>query len=257
MENITYEKIDRTAVIRINRPAKMNALNIQTIQEIGQAHQNALADAEISAVILIGSGEKAFAAGADIAEFASFSAEEGENLSRSGQQIFRNLELSPKPVIAAINGFALGGGCELAMSCQIRIASTNAKFGQPEVNLGLIPGYAGTQRLVRYIGTSQALELLLTGDMINSEKAQQLGLVNRVVELADLLPAALEIASKIATKSALNIAQIIALVDAYNSKTADGFDLEAVEFGKCFATADFKEGTTAFLEKRKPSFTGK
>ncbi len=257
MENITYEKIDRTAVIRINRPAKMNALNIQTIQEIGQAHQNALADAEISAIILTGSGEKAFAAGADIAEFASFTAEEGENLSRSGQQIFRNLELSPKPVIAAVNGFALGGGCELAMSCQIRIASTNAKFGQPEVNLGLIPGYAGTQRLVRYIGTSQALELLLTGDMINAEKAQQLGLVNRVVELADLLPAALEIADKISTKSALNIAQIVALVDAYNSKTADGFDQEAVEFGKCFATADFKEGTTAFLEKRKPSFTGK
>ncbi len=257
MENITYEKIDKTAVIRINRPAKMNALNIQTIQEIGQAHQNALADAEISAIILTGSGEKAFAAGADIAEFASFTAEEGENLSRSGQQIFRNLELSPKPVIAAVNGFALGGGCELAMSCQIRIASTNAKFGQPEVNLGLIPGYAGTQRLVRYIGTSQALELLLTGDMINAEKAQQLGLVNRVVELADLLPAALEIADKISTKSALNIAQIVALVDAYNSKTADGFDQEAVEFGKCFATADFKEGTTAFLEKRKPSFTGK
>jgi enoyl-CoA hydratase len=244
-------------IATINRPDKMNALNIHLIAELEMAIDEATLNENVKGFILTGSGSKAFAAGADIAEFASFSREQALQLSANGHRIFNKIEECPKPVIAAVNGFALGGGCELAMACHMRVASDNAKFGQPEVNLGVIPGYGGTQRLVRYVGKAKALELLLTADMIDAATALQLGLVNYVVQQTELLDKCMEILNKIATKSLLVTEQIINCVNAYYDKKEDGFAREIEEFANCFSTEDFKEGTRAFMEKRKAVFKGK
>jgi enoyl-CoA hydratase len=244
-------------IITINRPDKMNALNIHLIAELEMALDEAVKNNDIKGIILTGSGEKAFAAGADIREFASFTREQALQLSANGHRIFTKIEECSKPVIAAVNGFALGGGCELAMACHIRIAAEQAKFGQPEINLGVVPGYGGTQRLVRYIGKAKATELLLTADMIDAQTALQLGLVNYVVPQAELLAKCEEVLNKIIHKSPLVVAQILECVNAYYDKKEDGFAKEIEEFANCFTTEDFKEGTTAFLEKRKAVFTGK
>lgn len=252
---ILTEISDAILTIIINRSDKMNALNWELLQEIKAAVLDAQNDTTVIGIILTGSGTKAFAAGADIAEFAQFTVNEGADLSEAGHAVMNTIENSIKPIIAAVNGFALGGGCELAMACHIRIASSNAKFGQPEVNLGLIPGYAGTQRLIRYIGKSQALEMLMTADVINAEKAASLGLVNTIVPQEELLGHCIGILNKIKTKSPLTIAQIIKLSNDYYNGT--GFEEEIQQFGACFGTEDFKEGTDAFLNKRTPVFVGK
>ncbi len=253
--NILYTAAEGLATITINRPDKLNALNIQTLSEIDHAVRTAQKDKSISGIILTGAGEKAFAAGADISEFAGFSPDQGQDLSARGHAIFNNIENSHKAVIAAVNGFALGGGCELAMACHMRIASANARFGQPEVNLGLIPGYAGTQRLVQLVGKGKALELLLTADVIKADEAYRLGLVNHTVEtVAELLPKATEILQKIATKGPKAVAQCIILVNDFFDKEENGFHNEIEAFGSLFQTPEFKEGTTAFLEKRPAKF---
>ena len=241
-------------IITINRPNKLNALNQTVLNELNEAMALAYTDANIKAVIITGAGEKAFVAGADIAEFVSVKDDEGESLSKKGQDIFFKIENCPKPVIAAVNGFALGGGCELAMACHFRLASTNAKFGQPEVNLGLIPGYGGTQRLSMLIGKGKAMELMMTGNMIGAEDAKTFGLVNYVESAENLIPKTKEILNIILTKSPVAIAKIIASVNFYFNK--EGFNEEAKLFGQAFLTEDKKEGTAAFLEKRKPVFKG-
>lgn len=251
---ILTENRNNILYITVNRPDKLNALNRELIQEVGSAVQAAQGDASVGGIIITGAGEKAFVAGADIAEFSNYSAAEGQQLAADGQKVFKSIELSRKPVIAAINGFALGGGCELAMSCHIRIASPNAKFGQPEVKLGLIPGYAGTQRLIQLIGKGKAFELLMTADMIGADEALSLGLVNYVVPMENLIAKAEEIIGKIKSQSPMAIAAIVECVDAYFTDGVNGFDTEAKAFGKCFGTKDFKEGVGAFLEKRKPAF---
>lgn len=243
--------------ITINRPKQLNALNRAVFSELEQVMQNALADAEIKGIIITGSGEKAFVAGADIKEFAEFSAAEGRQLAKNGHRIFRIVENSPKPVIAAINGFALGGGCELAMACHLRLASEKARFGQPEVNLGLTPGYGGTQRLVQLVGKGKAMEWLISGEMLRASEALQYGLINYMTKPDELMEKTLELMRKITAKSPMAIKGVINAVNAYFTEGEDGFGREVEEFGKCFDTEDFKEGTTAFLEKRKPDFPGK
>jgi enoyl-CoA hydratase len=252
--NILAETDGGIMIITVNRPDKLNALNHLTIQEIGKAVHNGMNDRSVNGIIITGSGEKAFVAGADISEFANYTPEEGEKLSLDGQQVFRSIEMCSKPVIAAVNGFALGGGCELAMSCHIRIASENAKFGQPEVKLGLIPGYGGTQRMVQLIGKGKAMEYLMTSDMIDAKTALELGLVNYVTTKETLIEKCKELIAKISAMSPEAISVIVKCVDAYFTPDMDGFKLEAEEFGKCFTKEDSKEGIAAFLEKRKPEF---
>lgn len=242
--------------ITINRPDKLNAINAVVMEELGQAVDEVYNNKEIKSAILIGSGAKAFVAGADISEFSGIE-KEGYELSRKGQIIFSKIEKSPKPFIAAINGFALGAGCEVAMSCHIRIASPNAKFGQPEVNLGLIPGYGGTQRLVQLIGKGRAMELLLTANMIDANTALQYGLINHVIEQDNLLAKANELSTLINTKGPIAVAHCITAANAVFDETIEGYELEAKLFGKCFATDDMKEGRNAFLEKRKANFLNK
>ena len=254
--NILFHIQNEIATITINRPDKLNALNKETIAEIGIAIKQSNTDELVKAIILTGAGSKAFVAGADIAELLKLNVEEGTLLSRAGHVVFNAIETSAKPVIAAVNGFALGGGCELAMACHLRVASNNAKFGQPEVNLGLVAGYGGTQRLIQLIGKSKALELHLTADMLTATEALQLGLVNYVTSPEELLPKCVALIEKIKTKSPKAIAGVIRAVNAYFLKDSNGFEVEVQEFGKCFGTADFKEGTTAFLEKRKANFKG-
>ncbi len=253
-KNILAEVESNILKIAINRPDKMNALNHLTIQEIGKAIDQGANDSTVIGIIITGVGDKAFVAGADIYEFANYSPDEGKKLSADGQKVFRSIELCPKPVIAAVNGFALGGGCELAMSCHMRVASDNAKFGQPEVRLGLIPGYGGTQRMVQLIGKGKAMELMMTSDMIDADTALKLGLVNHVMSLEYLIDKCEEIIKKIAMMSPVGVAGIVKCVDAYCTSGVDGFNFEAEEFGKCFAKDDVKEGVAAFLEKRKPNF---
>ena len=259
--NLLYELDASTGILTltINRPTKLNALNTDTINELGQAIEQALADAAVRGIVLTGSGEKAFVAGADIAELAATAdAAAAQRLSAHGQAIFRRFETSPKPVVAAVNGFALGGGCELAMACHLRVAAENARFGQPEVNLGLPPGYGGTQRLVQLVGKGKALELLLTADQIKADEALRLGLANHVVPQAELLSFAKNLLLKIIGKAPLAVGLTLQCVDAYfNEGGAAGFATEAAAFGQAFATADFKEGTAAFLEKRAAVFQGK
>ena len=244
--------------ITVNRPDKMNALNKDVIMDLGKALDEVYNNPEIKSAILTGAGEKAFVAGADISEFTALGKEGGAELARRGQDlVFNKVENCPKPIIAAVNGFSLGGGCELAMSCHFRIASENAKFGQPEVNLGLIPGYGGTQRLTQLIGKGKSMELMMTGDMIGAEEAKALGLVNHVFPIADLLTKAKEILTKIQTKAPIAVSHIIALVNGAAKCEPNGFENEIERFGACFDSEDMKEGTSAFLEKRKPAFKGK
>lgn len=256
-ENLLTTIENGILTITINRPDKLNALNKKTVEEIGVAIKNAESNDAIKALIITGSGQKSFVAGADISELLGLSIEQGRVLSRSGQIVFKSIESCSKPVIAAVNGFALGAGCELSMACHIRVASENAKFGQPEVNLGLIAGYGGTQRLIQYIGKTKALELHLTGDSINAEQALSLGLVNYVVPQDQLISKCLELLEKIKSKSPKAITSVINSINAYFENNIDGFNTEVEEFGKCLATEDFKEGTSAFVEKRKAHFIGK
>ncbi|HMO61276.1 MAG TPA: enoyl-CoA hydratase-related protein [Ferruginibacter sp.] len=242
--------------ITINRPDKLNALNKAVFTDLDKVVDEINSNPEIKSAIITGAGPKAFVAGADIAEFSSFSKEQAAALAKSGQDIFFKIEQSPKPIIAAVNGFALGGGCELAMACHFRVAGDNAKFGQPEVNLGLIPGYGGTQRLTQLIGKGRAIELLISAAMIDANTALQYGLVNYVVPAAELLDKTKSILQNINTKAPIAIAKCIEAANAVFDETKNGFDEEVKLFGECFATADMKEGTTAFLEKRKADFKG-
>ena len=240
--------------ITINRPDKLNALNQTVLNELSSAMDKANSDVQIKAAIITGAGEKAFVAGADIAEFVGVKDDKGASLSKKGQDIFFKIENCPKPVVAAVNGFALGGGCELAMACHFRIASTNAKFGQPEVNLGLIPGYGGTQRLTMLVGKGKAMEMMMSGNMIGADEAKALGLINYVESPENLLAKTKEILKPILTKSPVAVSKVIAAVNAFYDKQKNGFDEEANLFGSVFASEDKKEGTAAFLEKRKPVF---
>ncbi len=254
-ETILVENKAQIAWITINRPAQLNALNKDTIAELHQALDAANKDASIGVVILTGSGEKAFVAGADIKEFAHFSVEEGRSLSKNGHDtLFNYVENMSKPVIAAINGYALGGGLELAMASHIRIASDNAKLGLPEVSLGVIPGYGGTQRLTQLVGKGKASEMVFTAGMIGAEDALKWGLVNDVCPLSELLAKAEKMATKILANSPMAIGSAIRSINAQGDKSKDGFQVEIDEFGKCFGTPEFKEGTGAFIEKRKPNF---
>ncbi|MEO6491049.1 MAG: enoyl-CoA hydratase-related protein [Ferruginibacter sp.] len=243
--------------ITINRPDKLNALNATVFSELDLAVNEINSNPDIRSALITGSGPKAFVAGADISEFTGLSKDEAKQLAKRGQDIFFKIEHCGKPVVAAVNGFALGGGCELAMACHFRIAADNAKFGQPEVNLGLIPGYGGTQRLTQLIGKGRSLELLMSGIMIDANTALQYGLVNYVVPSAELMEKAIGILTLINSKAPLAIAGCIKAANAVYDETLNGFETEIDTFGDCFATEDMKEGTTAFLEKRKPLFNGK
>ena len=249
--------------ITINRPDKLNALNKQVFDDIDTAMSEVYHNDDIKSAIITGAGSKAFVAGADIAEFASFSKKEAVELSKRGQDIFFKIENSPKPVIAAVNGFALGGGCELAMACHFRICSDNAKFGQPEVNLGLIPGYGGTQRLTQLVGKGKSMELQMTAQIIDANEALRINLVNYITTPEDLLKKTMEILQTIQTKAPFAISKIIDCIntavvsDSAYTNGKSGYEKEADAFGDCFNTTDMKEGTTAFLEKRKANFSGK
>ncbi len=257
-ENILITTENGIGQIIINRPSKLNALNKATIQELHDALESLDANSDVRVIIITGEGEKAFVAGADISEFANFSVQEGAQLAAQGQELlFDFVENLKKPVIAAVNGFALGGGLELAMSCHFRIASDNAKMGLPEVSLGVIPGYGGTQRLPQLIGKGRAMEMIMTAGMISAEEALRAGLVNHVVPQAELLQFTKGIATKIIRNSPFAIGRAIKAINANFKDGVNGFDTEVRNFGKCFGTEDFKEGTTAFLEKRKAEFKGK
>ncbi len=256
-ENILVSTENHVTTITINRPEKLNALNRSVISELSAAMKLVDDDSEVRAVLLTGAGEKAFVAGADISEFAHFSNEEGQKLSAEGHKtLFDAIEQMGTPVIAAVNGFALGGGLELAMACHIRVASENAKLGLPEVSLGVIPGYGGTQRLPQLVGKGRALEMITTAQMVNAKQAYEMGLVNHLTTLEELMPKCMEIAQKIIRNSPVAIGAAIRAINAQYLENTDGYAVEIQAFGSCFGSDDFKEGTTAFLEKRKPTFTG-
>jgi enoyl-CoA hydratase len=253
--NILTDDTERVRLITINRPAQLNALNKETIQELHQAFKAAEEDSSVRVIILTGAGEKAFVAGADIKEFAAFGVQEGKELAAKGQeQLFDLVSNMSTPVIAAINGFALGGGLELAMSCHFRVASDNARMGLPEVSLGLIPGYGGTQRLAQLVGKGRAMEIITTASMVSADDAYQMGLVNHVVEREDIIEGAAKYAALICKNSPNAIRAAIRAVNAGYIDGVDGFQVEIEEFGKCFGTPEFKEGTSAFLEKRKANY---
>jgi len=257
-QNILSEIKANILYITINREAKLNALNKATLLELADVIAYASKTEEVRGVLLTGAGEKAFVAGADISEFSSYNTEQGEALARNGQvNVFDAIENCNKPFVAAINGFALGGGLELAMACHIRVAADTARMGLPEVTLGLIPGYGGTQRLTRLVGKGRATEMITTADMITAERAEKIGLVNHVVPLAELTAKAEEILNKIKQRAPLAIASAIKTVNAAVTEGVNGFEVEIEEFGNCFGTADFKEGVGAFLEKRKANFKGR
>ena len=258
-ENLLYDLDAASGILTLtlNRPSKLNALNAATIEDIGAAVQRALDAPEVRGILLTGSGEKAFVAGADIAELAALTAAQARRAAERGQEVFCRIEESTKPVVAAVNGFALGGGCELAMACHLRVAAENARFGQPEVNLGLLPGYGGTQRLPQLVGRAKALELLLTADQLRADEALRLGLVNHVVPLAELLPFCRQLLAKILGKAPLAVGLVLECVNAHYAKGADGYAAEVKAFGQAFESDDFREGTTAFVEKRAAVFTGK
>lgn len=253
-QNITYQTQGKTAFLTIRREAQLNALNSQTISELLQAIKQAEADGNVRGIILTGAGEKAFVAGADIKEFVGKTKDQAMALSRSGHELMDTLATLSKPVIAAINGFALGGGLELALSCHIRIAVADAKLGLPEVSLGLIPGYGGTQRLTQLVGKGKALEMILSGEMIAAKDALAWGLVNHVVDAPALIQVAQELLDKIYSRSANAVRVAIQAVNAGLDSQRNGFDTEIAGFGDCFGSEDFKEGVSAFLEKRKPNF---
>ena len=256
-ENILIEEKNGLAMITINRPKKLNALNKNTIEELHMAFKALDGDSNTKVIIITGKGEKAFVAGADISEFANFSVEEGMSLAKKGQEIlFDYVENLSTPVIAAVNGFALGGGLELAMACHFRIASDNAKMGLPEVSLGVIPGYGGTQRLPQLIGKGKAMELIMTASMINAAEAKEYGLVNHITTQEELLALAEKLALKIMKNSSVAISAAIKAINDNFKDGVNGYETEISEFGNSFGTEDFKEGTSAFLEKRKPDFPG-
>ncbi|RRQ49884.1 enoyl-CoA hydratase [Maribacter algicola] len=256
-ETILVEILDAVATITINRPKKLNALNRETIQELHEAISELEDDTEVKVLIITGSGDKAFVAGADISEFADFSVKKGKKLAAKGQELlFDFVEKLSKPVIAAVNGFALGGGLELAMACHFRVASDNAKMGLPEVSLGVIPGYGGTQRLPQLVGKGRAMEMIMTAGMISADQAKNYGLVNHVVTQEELLPLCHKLAEKISNNSSVAISHAIKAVNAGFMNTVNGYEQEIEAFGACFGTDDFAEGTTAFLEKRKADFPG-
>ena len=257
-ENLLIAIENKIAVVTLNRPAKLNALNKDTLAELHAAFTDLENNEAVQAIILTGSGEKAFVAGADIAEFANFSAQEGTQLAADGhQKVFDHIENLKKPVIAAVNGFALGGGLELAMACHFRVVSENAKMGLPEVTLGLIPGYGGTQRLPQLVGKGRAMEMILTATMITAAEAKEYGLANHVVPQVELIEFCQGLAQKIIKNAPVALSEAIMAINASVDKTKNGFEQEINAFGRLFGTADFKEGTTAFLEKRKANFSGK
>src|SRR6476619_5031962 len=256
--NILFEKKNSIAYVTVNRPKVLNALNMATMEELRSAFHELKNDAGVRVVILTGAGEKAFIAGADIGELAKHDAVSGKEYTHRGQSVLNLIESLGKPVIACMNGFALGGGCEIAMACTMRLASSNAKLGQPEVKLGIIPGYGGTQRLPRLVGKGIAMQLVLTGEMISAEEAHRIGLVNEVTAPGELIPRAEAIAAKIIANAPLAVQYAMEAVNKGMEMTlSEGLYLEAVLFGLCCATEDKKEGTTAFLEKRAPQFRGK
>lgn len=257
-QNLTIKEKEGILTVTITREKVLNALNTQTLLELRQFFgEDAPSRSQVKGIILTGAGPKAFVAGADIKEFLALNAEKGRQLAQRGHDVFSLIEQFSKPVIAAVNGFALGGGCELAMACHLRVAADHARFGQPEVNLGIIPGYGGTQRLIQYIGKGKAMELLLTGDMIDAQEAHRLGLVNHVVSAEELLAKAESLLQKIGKKGPIAISKIIETVNAYFQYNVDGFDEEVRAFGATTGTEDFKEGATAFIEKRPAKFSGK
>jgi enoyl-CoA hydratase len=254
-KNILFEIKNHVGLITVNRPDKLNALNGETINELEDVFSSIKNNPEVFVVVITGSGEKAFVAGADIAELNKLDVLSAKEFSEKGNRVYRMIETLDKPVIAAVNGFALGGGCELALACHIRIASDNAKFGQPEVNLGIIPGYGGTQRLARVVNSARALEMILTGDMVSAEEAYRIGLVNKVYPQSELLNSTLDLANKIISKGQQAIRLALKAVKATdNMLLVEGLNYEASLFALVCGTEDFKEGTAAFLEKRKPQF---
>lgn len=258
MPNLIIESNDNIQLITINRPDKLNALNKATIKELGEAIAAAENDTTIKVIIITGSGEKAFVAGADISEFRNYNQEQAKELAQGGQdQLFDLAENLSKPIIAAVNGFALGGGLELAMACHIRVASSNARMGLPEVSLGVIPGYGGTQRLAQLAGKGKAFELISTASMIKADEAYRIGLVNHLVEQEELLDKCYEIAKHITKNSSVAISAAIKAINSGFKEGESGYKTEVEAFAHCFTTDDFKEGTTAFLEKRKPTFPNK
>lgn len=256
-QTIISEKDGGICTLTINRPEKLNALNKNVVTELSSALEDALFDTTVKSILITGAGEKAFVAGADISEFSLLDKDGGKMLAQKGQEaVFNRIENSPKPIIAAVNGFALGGGCELAMACHFRIGSTKAKFGQPEVNLGLIPGYGGTQRLTQLVGKGKAMEMMMTGSIIDAHSALQWGLVNEVTEPESLLEKCREILHVIQSKAPLAITRVIELTNIAASGNPKGYEAEIAAFGELFGTEDKIEGTAAFLEKRKPVFKG-
>ena len=257
-ENLLVERDAAVTIVTINRPSKLNALNNQTVTELGLALDEAARDEATKVIVITGAGEKAFVAGADIEELSVQTPVSGREHARRGQALFDRIERLGKPVIAAVNGFALGGGCELAMACSMRLAADSAKFGQPEINLGLIPGYAGSQRLPRLVGRGRALELLLTGNPISADEAYRIGLVNRVVPAAQLMTEARALGQLLAGKAPVAARYILdAVANGLDMAFADAQTYEATLFGLVATTDDMREGTRAFLEKRKPTFTGR
>ena len=255
--SLTTSLKDNILTVTINRPEKLNAINQMVMEELDKVVDEVYANHEIKSAFITGSGSKAFIAGADISEFNGLGKEQGMALAKKGQDVFFKIENSPKPIVAAVNGFALGGGCELAMCCHFRIASDNAKFGQPEVNLGLIPGYGGTQRLTQLVGKGRAMELIMTGALIDANTALQYGLVNHVCKPDELINTTLSILKTINTKAPLAIAKSIAAINAVYNESKDGYIVELTGFGESFVTEDMKEGAAAFLEKRKADFKGR
>ena len=255
-ENITVEKRGKFDVVTINREKAMNALNKYVFNDLDEYFTAVRDDSSVMGVVVTGAGEKAFAAGADIKEFGGLDASSASSLAKRGQGVFFKIEDLNKPVIAAVNGFSLGGGNELAMACHMRVASEKARFGQPEVNLGIITGYGGSQRLVQYIGKGKAMELLLTGDMIKADEAHRLGLVNHVVAPGEEVKKSIEILEKISTKGPFSVARMITTVNDFFRKDVNGFDSEVAGFGECASTEDFVEGASAFVEKRPANFKG-
>lgn len=256
MENLKIDHSDGILTISISRPEALNALNLKTLSELITVLQQTYQHADHRGIILTGDGDKAFVAGADIKELSVLTRDQALAFAQNGQRLFKLIEDCPKPIIAAINGYALGGGCELAMACHIRIASDDARFGQPEVNLGIIPGYGATQRLTQLVGRGKALELMMTGDMISAQEASNIGLVNHVVAKEDLMNFAAKMMSKILRKGPIAVSYLIKSVNAGFGFEREGYEAEAEHFAACTTTNDFREGTEAFIEKRQPQFKG-